>query len=564
VKFIEKTCLSIENNMNANNLGVVYKTVNLITGNFNNKIHLINQPQNEDSILSTWKNYFQKLLNNEHPDINNNDIIPEKDIDLDINTDNFTMEELEEAIFTLKNERTTGIDNIKAETLKYGGYKLRKNILAICNTALNEEKVPNEWKKNIIIPIPKKGDQTDINNYRGITLMSTVAKTYNKMILNRIYHKLNSLLRINQAGFRKNMSTTEQIHIIRRIIEGAKLKQLPLVITFIDFTKAFDSINRHIMFKILRYYGIPIRIVNAIKVLYDDSENVVKINGQLTEYFKVNTGVLQGDVLAPFLFIIVLNFILEKSYDQNFGFNTAEDQKLTDLDFADDIVLFDNNGINAALHFNKLQLEANKIGLQINKKKTKYITYNIQEEIEEFKISKIEKVNDFCYLGANINDTNIDIRHRIQKAWMVFWKLRKIWKNQRISTETKIKIYNVLCISVLLYNCETWSMNNKATHELDTFGTKGYRYILGIKYSDRISNEEIYKRINAKPISEKIHNRQINFLTNSINKPESLIARYITYVPKHGKQKRGRPKTTYNKYITKLIITKNFVPKGIG
>lgn len=129
--------------MNANNLGAVYKTVNMLAGNYNNQIQLINQGPNEDSILITWKNYFQKLLNNEHGEENVEDI-PEKDTDLDININDFTMEEIKEAISAFKNGKATGIDNIKIETLKYGGDKLIKYILNICNHVYNHKVSPDE------------------------------------------------------------------------------------------------------------------------------------------------------------------------------------------------------------------------------------------------------------------------------------------------------------------------------------------------------------------------------------------------------------------------------------
>lgn len=92
-------------------------------------------------------------------------------------------------------------------------------------------------------------------------------------------------------------------------MDGAYAQDIPLYITFIDFKKAFDSIDREMMFAILRHYGIPAKIVDAIRVLYDDSKSQVYLQGQCSEPFKITTGVLQGDVLAPFLFIIVIDYV---------------------------------------------------------------------------------------------------------------------------------------------------------------------------------------------------------------------------------------------------------------
>ena len=158
-----------------------------------------------------------------------------------------------------------------------------------------------------------------MNNYRGISLMSIWAKLYNKVLLNRIRPVVDPILRNNQAGFRPGRSTTEQVNALRRIIEGAKRKNLALVIVFLEIKKAFDSISRPAMFEILRLYGISEIIVNAISQLYTNSKGMVSENGNCSESFEINTSVLQGDVLAPFLFVIVIDFILNKS-SQNFGF----------------------------------------------------------------------------------------------------------------------------------------------------------------------------------------------------------------------------------------------------
>ena len=140
--------------------------------------------------------------------------------------------------------------------------------------------------------------------------MPIAAKVLNRVILNRVYDEISSHLQPFQAGFRRGISCTEQTHIIRRTLEQYHQKNISTVIKFIDFKKAFDSINRDTMWIILRYYGIPDKIVNIIKCLCEDSTSAVRVDGSLSKEFLITTGVLQGDTLTPFLFIIVLDCVI--------------------------------------------------------------------------------------------------------------------------------------------------------------------------------------------------------------------------------------------------------------
>ena len=194
-----------------------------------------------EELMNRWKHYFEDLLNIK---INTSQIthtILPANKDLPINTDSISINEIKEAIQQLKNGKAPGLDHIiTPEVLKYGGDWIANKLCDICNEIFEKHITPTQFNTNIIIPIPKKGDKTLMTNYRGISLMSVAAKTYNRILLNRIREPLDSILRKNQAGFRKGRSCLDQIHILRRLLEGAIDKQLPIYITFIDFKKAFD------------------------------------------------------------------------------------------------------------------------------------------------------------------------------------------------------------------------------------------------------------------------------------------------------------------------------------
>ena len=111
---------------------------------------------------------------------------------------------------------------------------------------------PAEWRTNIIVPVPKKGDLTKYDNYRGISLMSIVGKVYNRILLNRLQPFIDPLLDYTQNGFRRGRATTGHILALRRIIEEYDRHGKHSILTFIDFKKAFDSINRSRMKKILK------------------------------------------------------------------------------------------------------------------------------------------------------------------------------------------------------------------------------------------------------------------------------------------------------------------------
>ena len=190
--------------------------------------------------------------------------------DLNISTNPFSLTELREAKAQIKEGKAHREDGIPPEVSKR--CDLDEIVLDFCNKALVDKIVPEQWRISNIIPVPKKGDLTDTNNYRGISLTSLVAKMLNRMILYRIKPEIEKVLRDNQNGFQEGHSTNSYILTLQRILEGVRAKQLPTVIIFTDFKKAFDSVHRGTLMKILLACGIPKAIDYIIGLLYTNTK----------------------------------------------------------------------------------------------------------------------------------------------------------------------------------------------------------------------------------------------------------------------------------------------------
>ena len=194
------------------------------------------------------------------------------------------------------------------KTREFDGILLRHS-----NAIYNQNTI-DRWTKGCILPFHKKGNLGLSKNYLGITITSIATKIYNAVL--HIEPKTEKILWKNQNGFWRNQSTTSQILTIHRILKGVCAKKLEATILFIDSSKTFDSIHRGKMEQILLSYGLPKETVAATMMLYKNTKVKVRSPNGDTDYFDIVAGVLQGDTLAPYLFIICLDYVLRTSIDK--------------------------------------------------------------------------------------------------------------------------------------------------------------------------------------------------------------------------------------------------------
>ena len=405
--------------------------------------------------------------------------------------------------------------------------------------------------KGCILPFPQKGDPRLAKNYRGITLTSIAAKIYNALLRNRIEPKNDDILRKNQNGFRRNRSTTSQILTISRILEGIWAKNLQATILFVDFTKAFDSIYRGKMEQILLAYSIPKETIAAITILYRNTKVKVRAPDGYTEYFDIVARVLQGDTLAPYLFIICLDYVLRTLMDEikeNFFEVTKKISRryptktITNTDYADDIAILINTPVQAETLLHKLEWATASISLHVNAHKTKHMCFNQTGDISTLSGSSLKLVDKFTYLGNSVSSTKKDIDMQLTKAWTAINKLLMIWKSD-LTDKMKRSFFQAAIVSILLYGCTTWTLTKQLEKKLDSNYTRMLRTILNKSWRQHPTKYQLYGHLPS--IMKIIKVRQIRHAGHCWRSWDELINDIFLWTPSYGRAKARRPAWTY-------------------
>ncbi|KIH59372.1 hypothetical protein ANCDUO_10398 [Ancylostoma duodenale] len=172
---------------------------------------------------------------------------------------------------------------------------LAEHLTRLFNDCWQQAKLPEDWKRGVVVKIPKNWDTTECSNWRGITLLSIPGKVFRMILLRVLRSAVDERLREEQAGFRSNRSCCEQIFSLRNTIEQCIEYPHPLCVNFVDFQKAFDSIHRELLWAILRIYGILQPFVDVFRSLYLKSSCCVKTDNGHTAFVEITTGHLFTD-----------------------------------------------------------------------------------------------------------------------------------------------------------------------------------------------------------------------------------------------------------------------------
>ena len=187
-----------------------------------------------------------------------------------------------------------------------------------------KEAIPQDFKDASIIHLYKrKGNPQVCDNHRGISLLSIAGKILAKILLNRLNAYLDQagLIPESQCGFRKDRGTIDMIFTARELQEKCQEQNVDLYMTFVDLTKAFDTVSRDGLWKIMSKFGCPPRYITMVRQFHDDMQARVQNDGEYSEPFPVTNGVKQGCVMAPTLFSMMFSAMLTDAFqDVDAGF----------------------------------------------------------------------------------------------------------------------------------------------------------------------------------------------------------------------------------------------------
>lgn len=548
--------------MNVNDSYNLYRAIKEIVGPSKKSLNIIedmhgNCLKNKKQQLTRWKDHFNELLN-QNAEVNLDELqinlqTTQPVNDLVTSDEPPSIAEIISALGQLKNNKAPGDDLITTELLK-GGEEVSINILhSLFTKVWTEKTLPKDWKHSTVVPIHKKGSKRKCDNYRGISLLNVTSKLLSRIIYNRILPLIESCIDDTQCGFRGSRSTIDMIFAARQLVEKTLEQNTSLCIAFVDISKAFDSVNRAALFKILDHIKCPQNILTILKLLHEDTTSSVLADGEYSEPFEIKTGVKQGCVVAPVLFLLYIQAIMNRVKETNEGsvnlvyrsdtnmFNKRGLQSTSkvksahvgELMFADDAALVTKTPEELQRLVTAFVNAAKTFGLNVNINKTEVMFVNTLPAIIHINGNPLKEVNSFKYLGSlitNNGDLNCEVRNRINAATQAFARLyNRVWKPHHLSLKTKIQVYNTIVLSTLLYSSECWTLKAYQTQQLNAFHTRCLRTIAGISWKDMVPNEVVYQRTNMLKVDELIRVRRLRWAGHVSRMPPDRITHKVAF-----------------------------------
>jgi len=387
-----------------------------------------------------------------------------------------TVFEIELAIKSLKNQKAAGPDGLIGEFYRNSFTNILPFLHKLFNYIFEYGIFPEDWSVALLHPLHKKGDLNQPDNYRGISLLNICSKLYSFVLNKRItrWVELNSVIGEEQAGFRENRCTTDNIFTLLACAQKQLVRHRKLYVAFIDFRKAFDLVCRDKLWVILNANGVNGKMLNALKSMYAVVKARVRSGANLSDVFFCPRGLKQGEVCSPILFSLLINE-LTKEINENgkHGVQLSPDIiQLLILLFADDIALLSDSIVGLQTQLNILYRVAERLDLVVNLEKSNIVVFRnggflARNENWYFGTAKLSVVNMYKYLGVclttrlSFQPTMLDLADRANKGVSAI--IRMLWSVGEHSPEFFFKLFDSQIQPILTYGADIWGLTTNQT-----------------------------------------------------------------------------------------------------
>lgn len=447
------------------------------------------------------ESYNDFFLSHSNIDVSNASLPDDDNFESNLTEINATEEEVRDLIECIDTTKATGPDGISPKLLYEAGSVIVPSLTKLINLSLSTSKVPNDWKIANVIPLFKKGDKNERNNYRPVSLLSCVSKILERVVFKHLFNYLRGKLLISehQSGFQPGDSTINQLAYLYHEFSKALDEKKDVHIIFCDISKAFDKVWHPALIYKLKKMGIGgILLLWFIDYLHDRHQRVI-IRGQQSEKGLIKAGVPQGSVLGPLLFLIYINDIT---------LVTQSKMKL----FADDTSLyieFDNAEEAAEIlndDLKDIQQWADQWLVTFSAPKTKLLTCSFKnKQYAPIKFNNVElkPVKNHKHLGLTFS-SNLGWTAHIGSILQSVSSMSDVLKRLKydLDRHTIEKTYFTFIRPKLEYASIIWdNCTQQDCDELENFQLEVARTVTGARRGT--SHESIYMETNWQTLKER-------------------------------------------------------------
>src|SRR6202012_1936086 len=333
-----------------------------------------------------------------------------------------------------------------------------------------------------------------------------------EIIAKRNTRKLDFYQLVEQAGFRSGYCTNDHLQVVRTLIKKCNEYKMGIALAFIDYEKAFDSVETWSILDGLDEARVDSRYSRTIRYVYKNATSCVKLH-KSTDKFKIGRGVRQGDTISPKLFTTSLESVFKKLEWNEMGIN-INGNFLNHLRFADDTILIAADRDQLQTMMNQLHQESSEIGLKMNLSKTKVMTNIDDDAVIKVGDDVIERVDSYIYLGhklkLGLDNQTAEVKRRIGLGCAAFGKPRLIFKS-KMNNSLKRKVFDSCVLPVLTYGAETLKLRKASEKKLRVTQRAMERSMLGISLQDKITNQWIRQQTEVVDVMERIASLKWNW-----------------------------------------------------